>query len=197
VTMVMASQALIAGNVDVLSGIRDPDVTIAIWERTPPCDVHTLIAADIKTVRVSATLPTLPALVDHAMAGAGYPAGPVRTLILDDITMLADRFARIMDAKAVEVRLEHITTNACKKFHADYVTARLITTYCGQGTQWLDGDDADDCDCGDPHNIQQMAAGDVAILKGHRWSEDAPAIHRSPPIEGTGEARLVLVLNPA
>jgi len=112
-----------------------------------------------------------------------------------DILSLADRFARIMQTKFVEIRLEHVTTNACKKFHTDYVTARLITTYIGQGTQWLDEDQPADCDCGDPHNIQQMRTGDVALFKGRLWSTCA-AIHRSPPIEGTGEERLVLVINP-
>ena len=39
--------------------------------------------------------------------------------------------------------LEVVRTDSCRKFHADYVTARLITTYLGEGTQWLDEADAD------------------------------------------------------
>jgi hypothetical protein len=196
-TLALASQTLIAGNADVLGGIRDPDVSIAIWERTLPLKAATLLHADLKNVRLSARPLELPPLLESALSDAGYRAGHARNTLLGDILMLANQFSAVMDIDAVEVRLEYVTTNACKKFHGDYVTARLITTYCGQGTQWLDGDDADDCGCGDPHNIRQMAAGDVAILKGRLWSEDAPAIHRSPPIEGTGEARLVLVINPA
>jgi hypothetical protein len=196
-TLSLASQALIAGNAEVLGGIRDPDVSIAIWERKPPLNATTLLHANLKNVRLSARPRDLSPLLESLMADAGYCPGLACNMLIGDILMLAHRFAAVMDVEAVEVRLEYVTTNACKKFHGDYVTARLITTYCGQGTQWLDGEDVADCDCGDPHNIRQMAAGEVAILKGRVWSEDRPAIHRSPPIEGTGEARLVLVLNPA
>jgi hypothetical protein len=35
------------------------------------------------------------------------------------------------------------------------------------------------------------------MFKGHGWAPEAPIIHRSPPIAGTGQQRLVLVLNPA
>jgi hypothetical protein len=108
----------------------------------------------------------------------------------------ASHFATNMELGVVEIRLERIVTNACRKFHADYVTARLICTYAGQGTQWLDSEDAAGCDCGDPHNIRQLSTGDVALFKGRLWSAHAPAIHYSPPIEGTGEERLVLVINP-
>jgi Protein of unknown function (DUF1826) len=196
-TMTLASRALIAGNIDVLSGIHDPDISIAIWQRTPPLQANNLLHSDLKSIRLSARPPELPLILETAMINAAYSTGIVSNMLLVDILALANRFAALMKIDAVEIRLEHVTDNACKKFHSDYVTARLITTYCGQGTQWLDGEDADNCDCGDPHNIRQMEAGDVAILKGRLWSIHAPAIHRSPPIEGTGETRLMLVINPA
>ena len=40
-----------------------------------------------------------------------------------------------------------------------------------------------------------MSPGDAGIFKG-KIATDTPAIHRSPPIAGTGEKRLLLVLNP-
>lgn len=189
--------AIIAGNADVLKAICDDDVSLAIWERPTPSPIENLSLNQIRNIRFQAAVGELPELLEAKLEVAGYKSGIGRNTLITDIAMLANRFAAVMDVGEVEIRLEHITTNACKKFHGDYVTARLICTYVGQGTQWLDGEDAADCVCGDPHNIRQMQAGDVAMLKGRMWAEDAPAIHRSPPIEGTGEERLVLVINPA
>jgi hypothetical protein len=44
--------------------------------------------------------------------------------------------------------------------------------------------------------VRQLLAGEVALFKG-RLLTDSPIIHRSPPIAGTGQRRLVLVINPA
>lgn len=191
------SIALIAGNSKALGAIRDEGVGIAIWQRSAPPGLSDLKLDGIVDVRFTADIDELPATLNSALDDAGHERGSGRDILHNDILVLANRFAEVMRSEFVEVRLEHVTTNACKKFHADYVTARLITTYVGQGTQWLDRDVPVDCDCGDPHNIQQMQAGDVALFKGRLWSSDAPAIHRSPPIEGTGEERLMLVVNPA
>jgi hypothetical protein len=191
------SNAVVAGNAEVLHAIRDEDVSIAIWERSAPASVAAVHLKDVKNDRFQAALGELPQALAASLHEAGFASGIGRNMLVTDILMLANRFAAVMDAGEVEIRLEHVTTNACKKFHGDYVTARLICTYVGQGTQWLDGEDAANCDCGDPHNIRQLGAGDVALFKGRLWSAEAPAIHRSPPIEGTGEERLVLVINPA
>jgi hypothetical protein len=191
------SPAIIAGNIEALRAIRDEDVSLAIWERAVPAELAEFPLLTIIDLRFSASLKLLPARLQQAMVKAGYGRGVAQAALHDDILLLAKRFAAIMRCDAVEIRLEHVTTNACKKFHGDYVTARLICTYVGPGTEWLEGEDDGGCDCGDPHNIRRMNAGDVGMFKGRLWSEHAPAIHRSPPIEGTGEERLVLVINPA
>ncbi|WP_430413796.1 DUF1826 domain-containing protein [Parasphingorhabdus sp.] len=190
------SIAFTARNPKALRAIRVEGVGIAIWERSAPSGLSELKLDEIVDIRFTADIDKLSATLDNVLDDAGHERGVARDILHNDILLLADHFAQIMQSEFVEIRLEHVTTNACKKFHTDYVTARLITTYLGQGTQWIDGDDAVDCDCGDPHNIQQMQAGDVALFKGRLWSQDTPAIHRSPPIEGTGEERLMLVVNP-
>jgi hypothetical protein len=191
------SRAIVAGSADVLHAIREDDVSIAIWEREPPSGLHDFALTGLRNLRFTASLGELSDQLDRELDTGGCKKGIRRSTLAADILMLANRFGAVMGLGEVEIRLEHITTNACKKFHGDYVTARLICTYVGPGTQWLDGEDAEDCGCGTPHNIQQMKAGDVALLKGRLWSEDHPAIHRSPPIEGSGEERLMLVINPA
>lgn len=197
VDIVERSVACIAGNAEALAAIRKRDISIAIWERGPLPDLSKLALDGIANVRFTADTEKLPDALKGALEDAGYEKCIGRDALHSDIVQLANRFASIMETEFIEIRLEHVTTNACRKFHTDYVTARLITTYLGQGTQWLDGDDAADCDCGDPHNIRQMQTGDVALFKGRLWVQETRAIHRSPPIAGTGEERLVLVINPA
>lgn len=82
------------------------------------------------------------------------------------------------------------------RFHADYVRARTITTYVGQGTQWIDaarkiGDTPPDDD-----GIRRIETGAVAVFEGRLWLANPAVLHRSPPIAGSGERRLVLVIDP-
>lgn len=196
-TVLLASRALIAGNAAALEAIRDPEISLAIWERSVPANMAALLTPEIGKARLTSAPEGLSAALRLALDGANYPTGSIRSVLEDDIAQLARHFATVMRSDTVDIRLERVTTNACRKWHADYVTARLITTYVGQGTQWIDGDNSSPCDCGEPHDLRQLAAGDVAIFKGRHWDEERAAIHRSPPIEGSGEQRLLLVINPA
>jgi hypothetical protein len=104
------------------------------------------------------------------------------------------------DSSQVSIRLEVIEGNACRKFHSDYVTVRLIATLAGPGTQWLDDGDAARLRAGadpDTLHIRDIATGHVALFKGRAWTRDRAIVHRSPPIAGTGQCRLVLVIDPA
>lgn len=195
-TALPQSCASIAGNASVLDAIRDPGISIAIWERAPLPAVPGLLSPALEAVRFSIDMDDLGASLVRALDAAHYPAGTARATLEADITDLAAHFVRVMRADAVDIRLERVTGDACRKFHADYVTARLITTYVGRGTQWLDSDAARTCDCGEMHDIRELGPGDVAIFKGRHWDEDGAAIHRSPPIAGSGDQRLLLVINP-
>jgi hypothetical protein len=111
----------------------------------------------------------------------------------DDIISLAGRFSALMGVDEVRVRLEVITGNACKKVHTDYTDVRLICTYAGQGTDYaLQGADDHGGDC----CLEQVPTGWIGLFKGRTFHPDhAPAWHRSPPIAGTGEKRLLLVID--
>lgn len=77
---------------------------------------------------------------------------------------------------------------------------RLLTTYAGSGSQWLEEGVIDrsrlQLDQPAVDNIRQLAAGDVALLKGEKWigNEGAGLIHRSP-LTAPGERRLLLSLD--
>lgn len=94
---------------------------------------------------------------------------------------------------------------------AALLAARLITTYAGAGTEWVDdrfarrdllghayrGDgDPNDAIVPDPARIQRLRAGDVGIFKGDAWPgrEGRGCVHRSPPHVPGEPPRILLTL---
>ena len=106
---------------------------------------------------------------------------------------LSDAFMHIMKAPYMRLRLDVISHNACSRFHIDALTARLICTFRGTGTQYGLANAA-----GDPETVHSVRTGAAIVLRGKRWLTKAKVdlVHRSPPIQGTGQTRLVLVLDP-
>lgn len=116
--------------------------------------------------------------------------GELAMSIRQDISQLARRFAGLMNDETVRLRLEGVTTDACRKIHTDYTDLRLITTYYGPATQVLHPNAADQSE------LWSMEPGDIGLFKGRLFAPDhAPCRHRSPPLADTGKARLVLVID--
>jgi hypothetical protein len=183
-------------SIEVLDEVADGCCNLAVWERAPITGADAVIDLARADVRFTAPLASLDqALRDH-LSASGFADSVVRDALIADVFELAQRYCSILKLDHLEVRLEMITTNSCRKFHADYVRARLITTYVGAGTDWLDSEDAARVKQGlEPLHINSLRAGDVGLFKG-KLATKTPAIHRSPPITGTGQRRLLLVLNP-
>ncbi|MEM1146490.1 MAG: DUF1826 domain-containing protein [Pseudomonadota bacterium] len=111
-----------------------------------------------------------------------------------DIAMLAARLTDQIGDREVLVRIEWIEDNACCKFHCDRVEARVICTYLGPGTEYGFANAQ-----GEVGDVAQVPTGCPIVLKGKLWPGVPPSslLHRSPAIEGTGQTRLVVVLNEA
>ena len=124
---------------------------------------------------------------------AETPESEGRDLLIDDATALSNIFADMMRARYLRLRLDVVTTNACRKFHIDAITARLVCTYRGTGTQYGISPDG-----ADPARVFTVPTGVPILLRGTLWPSPPPSglLHRSPPIEGAGETRLVLVIDP-
>lgn len=86
-----------------------------------------------------------------------------------------------------------MTATACRRFPVDAVTARLVRTCRGSGTHHGLAPGG-----GDPARIVRVPTGAPIPLRGTLWPEHRRTgrLHPSPPIEGTGAARLVLVPDP-
>ncbi|MEL7447335.1 MAG: DUF1826 domain-containing protein [Pseudomonadota bacterium] len=180
----------------ILASILEEDCSLAIWERTPPPDLQSLLETDPADIRFVASVEAIEPSLQDALDGAGYAASTASDRLAQDICELTRLYCQTLAISDVEVRLECVTTNSCRKWHSDYVSARLITTYLGDGTDWLDEDDLARLEAGaEPTHIRSLATGDVGLFKG-KLAAGKPAIHRSPPIAGIGQKRLLLVLNP-
>ncbi len=196
-TTLLHSTIAKSDSASVLREVRNEDCNLAIWERTSIAGIEGLFLGSPDDVRFTASLNDLPDQLRKQLNMSGFTATSARDRLIADIVQLAAMYCSILATDALEIRLETVTTNACRKWHSDYVTARVITTYVGSGTDRLDAEDAARIEHGlGPTNINSLQPGDVGIFKG-RLATNAPAIHRSPPIDGTGEKRLLLVLNPS
>lgn len=184
-----------------LAAIRRPAITMSVWKRRLGQELtgatRAVLSNEFQLLRLTLEPGDVEPMVFDTLAAAVM--GSAAAAIAADVANLAYRFSDVMEQERLDIRLERITGNACKKFHADYVTARLITSYEGRATEWLDQDSAvrlANGVCPSDLPIRRLQAGDVALLKGRLWADDQAIVHRSPPIAGTGEERLLLVINP-
>lgn len=186
----------ISDTTEGLAAILRPECAAAIWRRRPLPGFQSWIDALAPERLPKARVILRPEKVREAAVQicdmAGTPDGAERDRLIDDTTALAEIFAGLMDARYLRLRLDVITTNACRKFHVDAVTARLVCTYRGTGTQYGISTRGTE-----PRRIFTVPTGAPILLRGTLWPErpSSGLLHRSPPIEGTGETRLVFVLD--
>ena len=195
----------------VLADIYEDNINIAIWQRELAADV--ISAANnllqlkpsfkfAATVTAENTRSTL----EDAL-GVQADATP----LCEDIAQLVDIFCYLFEIERVGLRLTALDKAMCPRFHVDHVPCRLVTTYAGVATQWLDHQVVDRSKLGAGNHgkpdsqsglyahetdIQILNQGEVALLKGERWlgNEGAGLVHRSPSVE-QGANRLLLTLD--
>lgn len=195
---------------DVLADIYQPGYNIAVWKRNVPADVQTLLASFIKDNPALSITATIDAKTITPDIRNVLPA-PAAASLIADIAELTEMFCCLFDLTRAGMRLKVLNKAMCPRFHTDRVPCRLITTYCGEGTQWLPHNVVNRAKLGPGSNgqpdhltglyageddIQSLKAGDVGLLKGEMWegNENAGIVHRSPPV-ATGEQRLLLTLD--
>ncbi len=180
-----------------LSAIHSPDCAAAIWRRPPmpSCQswIDALAPERLPKARVVLEPGTVREAVSRICDASGTPDCAERERLINDTAALADIFMGLTPAPYLRLRFDVVTTNACRKFHIDAVTARLICTYRGTGTQYGISTNG-----AEPWRVFTVPTGSPILLRGTLWPErpSSGLRHRSPPIEGTGETRLVLVLDP-
>jgi hypothetical protein len=175
---------------------------MAIWQRVLDKGVvdwlQDLPASKLPDGRVLVAPAQARAALKTLFRASQTPICRHRLVLENDVLSLVERFAILAGVELVDIRLEKVDTDACWKFHLDNVPFRMLTTYRGQTTQWVEAKDEAlalkrQRDYKGP--LQRLPSYSVAIFKGRQTEHGGGVLHRSPPIEAIGEVRLLLCLN--
>ena len=185
-----------------LAAISNPGVELVIWRRALPLCLQAWLermdASCLPDIRVLVQPSDLRRALEPHLDHCGMPPGDMRDLLLGDVGDLVLEFARITQSDLVDVRLERVSHDACWKFHRDCVESRLLTTYRGPATEWVQPIHAEWAlreQKSYKGPLERLRVHDVAIFKGSCVESGGGIVHRSPPIAGTGCTRLLLCLN--
>lgn len=139
---------------------------------------------------------------------ARLPPDDARDVLVEDLAYWIEVVTQLTGARRVGVRLVRLDAPMCPGFHVDQVTVRLLCTYAGDASEWLEERDVDRsvltmhpplplaAAVRRDAVIQRCAPLDVVLLKGAAWPENEArgAIHRSPCRRSV--PRLLLTIDP-
>lgn len=195
----------------VMTAIYEPHINLVVWQRQLATELQDYI--DTLTQGLNALqLRTViaPAEVSDWLTVL-LPDDSRKYLFIDDVSQLTEMYADLFELNVVGLRLSLINETMCPRFHTDHLACRLVTTYHGQGSEWLKEENVDRSKLGSgakgladhvsgiyrhPRDIQQLQQAEVALLKGDGWvdSQVSGIVHRSPHIS-KNEKRLLLTLD--
>lgn len=185
----------------VLRRWQEPGCQLALWTRSlAPSLVQQLDRTpceDFPSVRFTAASDEVGRDLGSALAQSPLGETPLSTALAQDMSHLVSLFARATGSQDVDVRLESVRDDACRRFHSDSTLARLVTTYVGPGTVWVSAENADEAlrlqeDYSGPlHEMPRFAVGMFGGVEAGRGG----LVHRSPRISGTGAYRLFFCVN--
>jgi hypothetical protein len=131
---------------------------------------------------------TVPLLADH----------PV---LVQDLTFLMELYGELLGCPLIGLRVESLNRAMCPGWHLDRTGIRLLCTWCGPGTEWLDDPGIDlgrlPGSAADTPASGQAQPCDILLLKGSAWQGNAGggAIHRSPTPAPGAAPRLLVALD--
>ncbi len=206
---ILHSSTIMLDHPGALGAIDEPGYSLALWTRQPipaiSSEIRILSASSLPDVRTRLDPgQTRKALAD-LVASRGFDAGKAFPHWLSDMSMLADMFIIMARGQTVTARLETMDTVGCPRFHVDQSYLRLVCTYRGPGTEWLEDAQVDRYaqNSGAPNDDiirfgqpQAMPGFAVGLMKGRRYpgQEQAGLVHRSPLPDPADPARVLFCL---
>jgi hypothetical protein len=193
----------------VLRSVRDPACVLGLWQRKLAGSIADRLArlsfSDLPVFEGSGHAHQVRAQAYVAIQHSGLAGTAVGRWLESDIAGLSCRFAAVTGMRALHVRLAAVDGDACRYFHVDRLSFRLLCNYRGAGTQWVAPGTPVDGATGPeltasleaaPDQINSMPTGAVAILRGlEPRTCQSGLLHRSPPVTGPGNHRLVLTIS--
>ncbi len=192
-----------------LMEIFEPDCQIAVAARLPVAAIDPYLALAAVQMGEGFRIVLKPGdgLPLHLL-----PAAPGREIFATDIACLVEIYADLLGCPAIGLRLEGLGRSMCPRFHVDHTGIRLLCTYRGPGTEWLEEEAADRARLGlpsvgicddesgimlDPAGVRRIEPYAIALLKGSKWQGNAGrgVIHRSPKVSAEAGPRVLLALD--
>ena len=183
-----------SSHIEVLADVYQKNISMVVWERqlggVEEYAESLLTLAPNFTFKSQGNAEELISLLRGLL-----PDAENKALFLDDLFLLVDMFACLFDLEEVGLRLNVLSSAMCPRFHVDKIPCRLVSTYVGSGSEWLHeahvirdrlglGGHVSDHNSGlhDKGRINQLKAGDVALMKGDEWAASLGrgVVHRSP-----------------
>lgn len=142
---------------------------------------------------------------------ARLPDTPGKQALLADMVQLTTVYADLLDCPRIGLRLEVLTHAMCPRFHIDRTGIRLVCTYLGAGSEWLDDrytnrlamdtqyatiENFHENLILHPGAIVKAPPSAIVLLKGSLWQGNSQGgiIHRSPNVP-PGKYRVLLALD--
>lgn len=201
---ICATQISLSGDTpDVLTQIFDTQIKLCIFKRAMNTDVQEYSAFLQQAFQDFRITQVMSLCQSGDLLNELLPQHHCRQNFIEDILTVANMFADLFDLEQVGFRLCVLNKAMCPRFHTDKVPCRLITTYSGKGTEWLDSRTVKPEMPGISHDepvytelVRQLEAGDVALFKGDAWDDNDGfgVVHRSPVLSAD-ETRLLLTLD--
>lgn len=149
---------------------------------------------------------------DATRLEAFLPPTPASEALAADLAHLHQLFVDLIGCHATGLRYEVTDHAICPRFHVDRVGIRLLCTYRGPATEWIDEAWADRSKLGgdpnrppdavsgllrDPARVRRASPFDLLLLKGSAWpgNETMGGIHRSPAVEPHEAPRVMVSLD--
>jgi hypothetical protein len=209
VLMASTSAHAVGNQSDALQQILAPGVNLCLWQRPPQPSVSRELMGLQASQLTDARCWTSATAFDNDVTTLLQKQG-LDPLAFEhwrmDLQRLAELFFNVSPKRKVALRLETIEGDGCRRFHVDRKHLRLLCTYRGPGTEWLSNAQVDRVAQNDgapnDHIIRygepsQFEPFWVGIMKGNAYPGNIGCglVHRSPPIAGTGQTRVLFCLD--
>jgi predicted XRE-type DNA-binding protein len=107
--------------------------------------------------------------------------------LLNEMVRNIDFVSELFGQKQLEIRLEVTDHQSCPKFHCDNVYTRMLVTYYGPTTEFIETNA--------PDILYHAPLHAIVLLKGHKHPTYQDRIlHRSPQF-AAGDKRLCMIVN--
>jgi hypothetical protein len=192
-----------------LKQINEAQYNIAALKRKPIVDMSSLLnkityTLDFHFYETAGREKLIKKLMNYIIENCHIKVDSELAYLIADIEQLISVFAGLSNSKKVKLMLTVANTNMCELFHTDINELRLLCTYKGRGTLWVENDNVNwqEMNCcktnealiKDQTKIHEAKPFEVLILKGalHEYNSTQAILHRSPTVTETKSNRLLL-----